>query len=362
MRILIATGLYPPEIGGPATHTVLLESELTARGHVVSVFPFRESRHLPKILRHVHYCYRLWRLCRKTDVVLAQDVLSVGLPALLAAKLSRTPLVVRVPGDYAWEQSTQRFGVTDSIDTFQAKRYGFIVQALRWLQTRVVCGANFVVTPSDYFKRLVIGWGVPPDRIETIYNGVTFIDIPELRERPAGKIIVSAGRLVPWKGFATLIKIMPQLTGWQLVILGDGPERASLEALVNEVGVLNRVRFLDSIPRSEVLAWCAAADAFVLNTHFESFSFQTVEAMYSGTPVIVTNVGSLPELITNDQEGVLIKPDDAIAFSAAIRSIETNPNYWEMVTRRAKTKALQFSVTATVDGFEKLFARITESV
>ena len=131
MRVLIATGLYPPESGGPATYTKLLEERLPAlpaqagRGFTVSVLPFSTVRHLPKLLRHVAYFAVCWRMARRADVVYAQDTVSVGLPAALAAQCAGKKFVVRVPGDYAWEQGRQRFCVSDELDAFQAKRYGW---------------------------------------------------------------------------------------------------------------------------------------------------------------------------------------------------------------------------------------------
>ena len=96
MKILIATGLYPPEIGGPATYTALLERELPAHGHKVAVVPFSVSRWLPKGIRHVHYFFTLLSKSRGVQIIFAQDVASVGLPALLAAKVMRKKFFVQV--------------------------------------------------------------------------------------------------------------------------------------------------------------------------------------------------------------------------------------------------------------------------
>ena len=119
MRVLIATGLYPPESGGPATHTKLMEERLPALGFEVFVLPFSRVRHLPKVLRHGAYFFKCVAMARKADVVFAQDTVSVGFPAVLAAMLTNTKFVARVPGDYAWEQGGLAFGVRDELDEFQ---------------------------------------------------------------------------------------------------------------------------------------------------------------------------------------------------------------------------------------------------
>jgi glycosyltransferase involved in cell wall biosynthesis len=287
-------------------------------------------------------------MARKADLIFAQDVASVGLPALIAAKLLGKPFFVRVPGDYAWEQSTQRFMVTDSIDEFQKKKYGRRIEFLRSIQKLVTKNADQVITPSNYFRALVTGWGVSQDKISTIYNGVNLEIEPELVTKPAPLTIVTAGRLVPWKGFYTLIEMMRELPSWHLVIIGEGPERAKLEALIKELHLESRIELVGNVSREEVFGWCRAADVFVLNTHFESFSYQIVEAMHAGVPVITTTVGSLPELLTDKREGLLVTPDDTSAIVAGVKSVVTDKLLWQTRTRAAIEKAETFSIATTV--------------
>jgi len=358
MRIVIATGIYPPEIGGPATHTVLMEQEMPKYGHSVFVVPFASSRKFLKVIRHAHYFFRICRALLKADVVFAQDVLSVGLPACMAAFLFGKPLIVRVPGDYAWEQATQRFGVKDSIDDFQTKKYSLEVELLRFLQILVVKRASHVVTPSDYFNRLVCGWGVKSEKVTTIYNGVVLDSVVSPVTKPHSPLAVSVGRLVPWKGFTTLIDVMKELPEWHLYIIGSGPDEAALQSHINELGLTERVRLMGSMSRKEVLSWCAAADAFVLNTKFESFSYQIVEAMSVGVPIIATNVGSIPELIQHEQEGMLLSPDDTDGISRALKSVVEESSLWKERTLRAKAKAKKFDVATTSAAFDSLFRKV----
>ncbi len=358
MRIVIATGIYPPEIGGPATHTVLMEQEMPKYGHSVFVVPFAPSRKFPKVIRHIHYFFRVCRALVKADIVFAQDVLSVGLPTCTAAFLLGKPFVVRVPGDYAWEQSAQRYGVKDSIDEFQTKKYSWQVELLRFLQTLVVKHARHVVTPSDYFNRLVCGWGVKSKNVTTIYNGVMLDTEVEPMSKPHAPLAISVGRLVPWKGFKVLIETMRELGDWHLYIIGSGPDRESLQAEIDRIGLHERVKLLGNIDRSDVLRWCAAADAFVLNTHFESFSYQIVEAMSVGVPIIATSVGSIPELIEHEQEGVLVRPDDVDGIRRTLQSVVSESSVWKERVERARMKTKKFDVATTSKALDELFNRI----
>ncbi len=354
MKVLIATGLYPPEIGGPATYTVLLEKQLPKLGYSVDVVAFSRSRRFPRVIRHIHFFFRVIKHGVGVNLIFAQDVSSAGFPAWLAAKILRKRFFIRVPGDYAWEQSTQRFGVKESIDEFQNKKYSFRVELLRLVQKIVTKYADVVVTPSNYFKELVTNWGVNPKKVHAIYNGVDLDIKADLSEKVGKKMIVTSGRLVPWKGFAVLIKIMKDLPDWDLVILGSGPEDEKLKQFSVEHGVEERVHLMGQATRQQVFGWCCVADVFVLNTHFESFSYQIIEAMYSGTPVIATTTGSLPELIDSGVEGLLVCPDDEQALIEGIKSVLTEKELWGKRTFNAQNKARMFSIKETMGKLDTL--------
>jgi glycosyltransferase involved in cell wall biosynthesis len=354
MKIVIATGIFPPEIGGPATYAAILDRELPKRSIEANVLPFSTVRHLPRIVRHVAYTYALLKRGRRADIIFVQDTVSTGLPALIASWLMRTPLLLRVPGDYAWEQASQRFKVFDSVDEFQHKRYGIGVWSLRFIQRLVSRNADRVIVPSEYFKHIVSGWGVVPDRIDVIYNSVEKIEPAFPALTPPQPFMVSAGRLVKWKGFGELIDLLPRIPEWRLVIIGDGPQKEELISRAQKKRVAERVTFTGAIPRSAVMGWCKTADAFVLNSSFESFSFQVAEALQAGVPIITTNIGSLPELVESSREGVLVAPNDLDGFERALRSITEEPDLWRERTDAARRKAEQFSVATMIGRFQNV--------
>ena len=92
MKLLIATGLYPPEIGGPATYAKLFEERLPRYGIEVSIFPFRTVRHLPPLIRHIVYGWKVFRMSRNADLILVQDSVSTGLPVADESRLFRFTL------------------------------------------------------------------------------------------------------------------------------------------------------------------------------------------------------------------------------------------------------------------------------
>lgn len=361
MKILIATGIYPPDIGGPATYSKLLKDELPKRGHSVEILSFGEVRNLPKIIRHIVYFFKALRRGRKSDIIFAQDPVSVGLPSMIASKILRKKFLIRVAGDYAWEQATQRFGVADGIDEFQCKKYGLQVELLRSIQSFVIKNADKIITPSHYFKKVVSNWMEGNEKVEVIYNGINLNLNPTTSCKVDNfkmKKIISAGRLVPWKGFATLIKIMKDLPDWTLTIAGDGPMKGELKNLVFSIGLEDRVKLPGAIPREELLSELKKSDLFVLNTSFESFSFQTVEAMHLMVPVIATNTGNLNEILENGKEGILVEPNNEEQILSAIKKIDEDKNFRDLIIRNAKSKSEKFSITETLNHLVEVIAKL----
>ena len=355
MRLTIATGIYPPSIGGPATYSKLLNDELPHYGVTPEIVSFDEVRHLPKIISHIVYICKLISRSKGSDIMYAQDPVSVGFPALIAAFITRKKLVLKVVGDYAWEQGTQRYGVTDSLDTFVTKKeeYSRPVQTLKKIQTIVASHATKIIVPSQYLKNIVSAWGISPEKIEVIYNAFdpvvieeTKIDIRE-KYKLDGKICISIGRLVPWKGFETLISIMPELVKQfpdiLLLIVGSGPEKEKIEVLITQSKLSAYIKLINGLPKKELLEYLKAADLFVLNTSYEGFSHQILEAMSIGIPVITTNVGGNPEQITDKENGLLVSYDNISELTTAIETLLTDHLQAHTYIGASQTKVLEFT-------------------
>ncbi len=336
MRILLATGIFPPEIGGPATYTKLIAEELTKLGHEVVVVTYGEkskvkiknvSRGLPKGIRHFVYFWKVLMHGKRADVIYAQDPVSAGLPALWAARLLRKKFLVRVAGDYAWEQGMQRFGVMDLLDDFVKKTYGTRVERLRRAQQKVARAAYRVIVPSEYLKRIVMTWGVSEDKIAVIYSVVEQHPLPDRKKARAAlgfaendTILFSIGRLVPWKGFEMLVRIFPEVKKQfqaKFVIVGDGPMREKLATSAKQNGVI----MTGAVSADRIAEYLVSADVFLLNTAYEGFSHQILEAFVAGTPVVTTLAGGNAEIV-HDSENALVAPyNDEAAWTKALLRI-----------------------------------------
>ena len=391
MKILICTGIYPPDIGGPATYSKLLFKEFPKRGIGVEVLSFSAVRMYPKIFRHFLYFLKVLKQGKKVDLIYAQDPVSVGMPSCLASKILGKKFILKIVGDYAWEQfqnqkSTKQNKVNSVVskikknrdsegtsvvteiknqdltqeekfitpEEFQNKKFDFMTEVRRKIERRVAKKADKVVVPSKYLKKIVMMWGVSEDKIKVIYNAFTPKEILETKEElrrqfsfdnlntdlqgNQKKNIFTSGRLVPWKGFKMLIEIMKDLPGFNLLIAGDGPDRERLEKKIKDLNLVGRVKLLGSLEQVDLLKRIKASDIFVLNTGYEGLSHQLLEVMSLGTPIITTNIGGNPEVIENGKDGILVGYNDKEKIRKAILFIENNPALSEDLAKNAKEK------------------------
>ena len=370
MKITLAAGLYPPEMGGPATYAAMLESELPDRGITINTVPFGWVRHYPKIIRYCVYAWKLWQASKDTNVIYALDPISVGLPALLISRLRRQPFVIRLGGDYAWEQGRVRFGVTDMLDDFleNKKDWPLPVKVLAWLQSFVVSRANRVVAPSKYLKGVIQKWGVQPDKIQVIYSALYPLEVTGLRDdlrvqlNYTNPTIVSVGRLVPWKGFRILIEVVAELRKdypeISLVIVGDGNDKAVLEAQVAKNDLHSCVRFTGRLSKAALGATIRAADVFVLNTAYEGLAHQLIEVMDIGTPIVTTKAGGNPELITDGVNGFLVEYNNKLELKEAIARVLNHPESRERMTQSARLRSKEFNKSVVVTDIEAVLKEL----
>jgi glycosyltransferase involved in cell wall biosynthesis len=350
MKVLIATGKYPPQTGSQAAYSKCLYDIMPKHGINTDVLSFGDFMSKPKGIRHFLYFKELLNRMDGVDIVYAQDPVSVGLPALFAAHIARKRFMVRIVGDHAWEQSIERFGVSDDVDSFSKSylKHPIGAKILKKIEKYVADWADLIITPSVYLKGIITNWGVDASKITVVYDGFLKEDIKAttaaLKKRLGlhGTVIVSAGRLVPRKGFLGLIevfaKVKQRVPTAVLVIAGEGPDMEVLRAKVKELNLVEDVVLTGRIEQVLLFEYIKAADIFTLNTAYEGFSHLILEAMALGTPVVTTNVGGNPEIIDDNTTGILVEYDAHNEMANAIISLVQDPIKAQHVARDARAK------------------------
>ncbi len=326
MKILLATGIYPPESGGPATYTKGLASSLRLRGHEVTVIAYgdtsverdavRITRKGGSVFRYLRYAWNVFLLARKSDVVYAQGPVSEGFPATIGAMIAGRPLIMKVVGDYAWEMGMQRRGglvppsdrhkggrTPPLLDEFLTKKHGGLVGLYERIERWTAKRAARMIVPSKYLKSVVERWGVPSERIEVVLNANETLPATLGRDEErrvfgvSDKVVIlTAVRAVPWKGVAELVSWWKEMPSTHLlVVAGDGPDLESWKEAARKNGVESRVRFVGRIDRGSLAKWYEAADAFILNSGYEGYPHVVAEAASRGVPCFVSDQGGNPE-------------------------------------------------------------------
>jgi len=363
--VLVVSGIWPPDVGGPATHAPEVADRLAQSGHRVVVlttaasepaprpYPVRwVSRSLPPGVRHVAVAAQVARLSRAADVVYATSM--VGRSAFAA----RAPLVVKVAGDSAYERA-RRLGLYDGLlADFQTAQGGVPVRALRRWRTATARRASRLICPSEFLRSIVVSWGIPADRITVIPNARPEVGVTRSREElrssfgVAGRVLAFAGRLTAAKSLDVAFDAVERVEGVTLLVAGDGEERARLERRAGE-----RIRFLGALPHERVGELFAAADAGILSSSWENFPHTVVEALAAGAPVLATRVGGIPEIVVDGDNGLLVPPGDPAALADAIERYFEDDELRGRLRARAAPSAERFAPSQVFAQLEGVLAR-----
>ena len=242
----------------------------------------------------------------------------------------------------------------------------------RWLLSRAANEVNAVCAFSAEALRSVDGFSAVP--VGVIENGVDLdkywsaSDAGAARAAvgldPAKRYILHVARFHPVKDHATLVTAFAALSASRpdvnLALAGDGPLRSSIEAAVRERGLEHRVLFLGV--RQDVPALLRAATVFCLNSVSEAASLTLMEAMASGLPIVVTDVGGNPEIVRRGVDGLLVPRGDAAALAQALGDVLDDPALGARLGASAAARARQrYSIVRTVERYDDLYRSLVNS-
>ena len=233
----------------------------------------------------------------------------------------------------------------------------------RWL----LSGASAAFCVSERLKEdLVRELGVSPERFEVIHNGV---DIERFRSarcsgerRPAdvGVVIGSVGRLAAVKNYPLLLEALarlPALPPARLLLVGEGAERPSLQALAAKLGLAGRVQFAGH--RDDVPQALREMDVFVLPSTSEGMSNTLLEAMAAGVATVASDAGGNSEIIVSEVSGLLFPSADVAALAAQLGRLIGDPALRGRLARAAAARVkVEFSIEAMIRRYEQLYQRV----
>ncbi|MDP3962763.1 MAG: hypothetical protein Q8Q03_02780 [bacterium] len=207
MRILIATGIYPPAIGGPAKYAENLKNEWEKMGHSVKVKTYGLEHNLPTGIRHLYYFLKIIPAVLRSDFIYALDTFSVGLPSALAAVIFVKKMVLRSGGDFLWEGYVERTGDLVLLKDFYnmpKEKWSRKEKIIFWLTKWTLHHVKTLIFSTNWQKDIWTGpYGIKALRIKIIenYYGEKMPSLP-----PAEKNFIAGTRKIKWKNLATLEK------------------------------------------------------------------------------------------------------------------------------------------------------------
>lgn len=367
LRVLHVGKFYPPHMGGIETHLQALCGRLkdsidvsvvvandgrSSHNDLVDGVSVKRAGTLLNIAA-APVCPTMVSEIRRSH----SDIVHIHLPnpaAILAYLASghRGCLVFTYHSDIIRQQVLGR-GFQPVLDKALARAAAIIATSPNYVKSSPVLTAH---------RRLcwVIPYGIAVENFRQCDDGA----IARIREGYGPRILVSVGRLIYYKGFEYLIRAMTRVDA-RLLIIGDGPLRASLERQARESGVTHRVVFLGEVPNEDIAPYYHAADVFVLASvaRSEAFGIVQLEAMACGKPVVNTRLDSgVPFVSLDGITGITVAPSDSEALAHAINSLLDDPQlrvrYGEAGRVRVEQEfTLDGMVDRTLDLYRQLSSR-----
>lgn len=366
------------DAGGQNVHVAELAKNLAERGHQVTVFTRRDDPRLPCRVRTgdgyqvVHLDAGpaahvpkddLWPLMPEFAAQL-RLVLGAEPPALVHGHFWMSIWAARQAVEDREIPVVATFHALGSVKRRHQRKADTSPRDRRRVEPELVAGVDRIVaTCSDEVTELH-ALALSPADISIVPCGVDTTSFtpegPVQQGRRQRHRIVALGRLVPRKGFATLIEALPQLLDTELVIaggdIGPEPERHRLVQLATRLGVADRLQLIPQLQRAQVPALLRSADVVAAVPWYEPFGIVPLEAMACGRPVVASAVGGMLDTVVPDHTGLLVPPKQPGVLARALAELlddsERRARYGQAGTARVRSRFTWNHVTdGTLDAY-----------
>jgi len=341
---LVVTNRWPKDLPESETH-----EGLPVRRFVFRV-PEPNPRQLGGALLYGPGTVR--RVCaalteHKVDLIHVQCVSSNAHYALLAKRRLGLPLVVSLQGELTMDASR----------VFQRSAFArrLLCTLLSEAEAITACSAQTLAEAEAFYGKPFGGRG------RVVYNGIRLGDFRHAEPYPHSRpYVLGIGRHVPQKGFDVLLRAFAQLVATgeathDLLLAGDGAEHQSLQQLAADLGLSARVTFLGRMDRPQTVRLFAGCSFFVLSSRHEPMGIVNLEAMAAGKAVVASRVGGVPELVQDDQNGLLVPAEDAPALAEAMGRLMTDPALRDQLGAAGHARAQAFDWAAIADQYESIY-------
>jgi glycosyltransferase involved in cell wall biosynthesis len=373
LKICHVSLTFPPVLSGISTAIESVCKELAKRGHEVEVLTVTIKKTYfvkanEKLYDDSQYNFVIKRFNCASLPILAQLNFSKKVGEYLATKdfdviHLHSPLILPPKGNHRFYVTMHNI-IKSDLSASNFKNWYTMSTLLAYIpishfEKRCVSEAERVICVSKATEKIVKeAYGKKDDSFEVVYNGLdpnTLVPVNLDYKTKDKDYILYTGLFIARKGIDNILKVAKILNKMDFVLVGTGPLFNKYKSMANRLGVDN-VLMTGKILRFELLKRYREARIFLFPTYFDTFGISVLEAMFSGLPVVSTNVGGIPELITHEVEGILVPPGDIDAMVKWIRKLMNDECLRERLAKAAKDKAnKEFTIEKNVDKLLELY-------
>ena len=376
MRVLVTVGIFPPDIGGPATFVPKIakyfQDELNYEIEILTLSDNKNSninddfsvkridRNLPIIYRWLKTIFTIYKLGKNKDLIFVNGL---GTETTIANIFLKKKIIRKIVGDPVWERAYSKAKISESFDEFQVKNYGFSISLQKKVRSFSIKKSDVVVTPSQHLKNFILNLGFK-NKIEIINNGV-FIPEENTNIFTNDQInITIVSRLVSHKNIEKIIKAISDLNSplINLNIIGDGPELNQLQKISLESNNKDNIIFHGKLNRDEIDHIFLNSDIYIQASNYEGLPHSLLEAMSYGIPVLCTPVGECKEILGNEDRGYILDlPVSKNNIKSKISEIIGEKDIANKKGERGKDFINEkYNLTNSFNLYKNLFTRLLE--
>ena len=376
MRVLVTVGIFPPDIGGPATFvpkiTKYFQDELNYEIEILTLSDNKNSninddfsvkridRNLPIIYRWLKTIFTIYKLGKNKDLIFVNGL---GTETTIANIFLKKKIIRKIVGDPVWERAYSKAKISENFDEFQVKNYGFSISLQKKVRSFSIKKSDIVVTPSKHLKNFILNLGFK-NKIEIINNGV-FIPEENTNIFTNDQInITIVSRLVSHKNIKKIIRAISDLNDplIYLNIIGDGPELNQLQRISLESNNKDNIIFHGKLNRDDINHIFLKSDIYIQASNYEGLPHSLLEAMSYGIPVLCTPVGECKEILGNEDRGYILDlPVSKNNIKSKIIEIIGEKNIANKKGERGKDFINEkYNLTNSFNLYKNLFTRLLE--
>ena len=319
MNILITVGIFPPDIGGPASFVPKIANHLINMDNKVKiicladeenllledeldVFRIKRSTYLP--IRWFKTISLIIKHGRKSDILFVNGL---GVEAAIANLYLRKKIVRKIVGDPVWERFYNKKRTFETFDDFQNLKQNLNVRIQKLIRNWSISSSEIVITPSDHLKEFINRIN-PKTEVLKINNGIEIIEFKRSKTPQRQFNILINSRLVVQKNIHLVIEAMDSIKNLDinLKIIGEGGEFASLEELITNLKIQNRVKMIGKVENNLISEYLKTSNLFIQASDYEGLPHSILEAINYEVPILSTEVGGCKDLLDNGDRGFII--------------------------------------------------------